>query len=433
MAAYRWAIDIADVNDESRRRYALDVARWSSWSLTDTSAIVSVLLPLPPSLTRRLFIEALDSNGFKSRVTVRVEFLKVTRERPTLVVLDTRFPLENLNASGNTIPVGNWPNAGEIDSFLVARGGVPWQGYPTGSMSTPGLFSGYDFDVYRTRSTALDKTVPLELLLRYKNVVWIADANVIQGSPVGGQYALRYMSAPGRQNVLVAYANGGGRVWVVGGGGAYAMSRDMFNTSNNDSHVFTYSSVTGELVPGRPMWDLAHWRSEFSASSTSNRAVTKVAPPPGRLGVPDYSGLPPSLTLRSPTTDPLPPARTPASFYQVQPTMFEYLTKPNVITESCFPWPGRPMASALDTVYLVRGVYPPDQDLPCMTVYRGNETGQVVFTGFDLWSWSRPQCRAIVDAVLRDIWHLTPTTEAPGIAVLDDTESADNGEPLIRR
>ena len=435
IVGYRWAIDIADVNDPRRRAGPWDVRHWSRWSLTETSATVTPLLPLPPSLSRRLFIEALDSSGFKSRVIVKVEFLTVRRDRQLLVVNDTRLQPEILEAGGIVRPVGNWPNLAELDSFLVAHGGFPYQGYPAGTLSAPGLFAGYDFDVYRTRSTSLDKTVPLDLLMRYKNVVWITDGNANLSAPSGGAYALRYMSSPGRQNTLAPYVGAGGRLWLLGGGAAFAMCKDLFDSPSNNVFTFVYSSATGELVPGRPMYDFVHWRSEIStwvAPMSSVRPARTAAT--GTMGL-NYSRLPATLTGRTPTTDPLPPLRTPASFYGAAiPVPYEYLSQPNSIVESCSPWPehGR-TASTLDTLYTVRPVFPPTHDMPCMTVYHGRDNGQVVFMGFDLWSWSRPQGRAVVDAVLTDLWHLTTTTEASGIATIDDVGKGEDDARLIRR
>jgi hypothetical protein len=436
IVAYRWAIDIADPADETPRLTPLDVRHWSRWSATGTSATVSPLLPFPPRLSRRLSIEVRDSNGLRSRVNVVVEFLTVRRTRPTLVVLDLRVQPEVGLGTGTVRPAGAWPNAAELDSFLVARGGVPWLGYPSGSLSSPGLFAGQDVDVFRTQSLSLlDRSVPLELLMRYRNVVWIVDPNVALGTPAlgafGGIHSLRYMSVPGRQNTLVPYVQGGGRLWVVGGGGAYAMSVDQFNRTQNDFYTFTYSSRLDELVPGRPMWDLARWRSEFSVFATSTRLVNRIAPTFTRQGMPDYSQLPATLQTRTAATDPLPPQRTANQFYLGIRTTFEYLTLPNVVTESCSPWPDSRAVSVLDSLYTVRGVYPGGVDLPCMTVYRGHDGGQVVFSGFDLWSWQRPQCRALVDGVLRDLWHLTPTTEAAGVAAVEDPATDDEG--LIRR
>jgi hypothetical protein len=48
----------------------------------------------------------------------------------------------------------------------------------------------------------------------------------------------------------------------------------------------------------------------------------------------------------------------------------------------------------------------------CMTYYHGVENPPVVFSGFDLWSFVRDDCQALVDFVLQDVWGL-PKGAAP--------------------
>ncbi len=430
IVGYRWAIDIADVTDETPRANPSDVRHWSTWSPTVTAATVSAKLPAPPAAARRLTVEALSSVGFKSRVSVNVAFVNAAGERPLLIVNDTRLQPEG-SSGGVVTPIGNWPNSAELDSFLVARGGVQVVGYPAGSLSLPGLFTGYDFDVFRTRDIhTVDRTVSLDLLMRYKNVVWITDANAALASPPGGAYSLPYMSSPGRQNTLVAYANAGGRLWFAGGGAALAMSKFLFNSAINDVQTFTYSSLIGELVPGRPMYDVAHWRSEFSDYVVAASSIVRLAP--AGEGAPDYSGLPITFSHRAPGADPIPPLRTATNFFpgQIRST-FEYLTRPNPIVEGLGTTPGHGSGgSVLDTLFTVRGVYPPGVDLPFVTVYRGSENGQVVFMGADLWSWSRPQMVQLIDVVLGNLWHL-PKTAAPPVA--ERHEGAGREEGILRR
>ncbi len=56
-----------------------------------------------------------------------------------------------------------------------------------------------------------------------------------------------------------------------------------------------------------------------------------------------------------------------------------------------------------------------------MTHYHGAECGSVVFTGFDLWTWARADCRQLVDAVLQGAWGLQrsaePATRTRGAAI----------------
>ena len=65
--------------------------------------------------------------------------------------------------------------------------------------------------------------------------------------------------------------------------------------------------------------------------------------------------------------------------------------------------------SLLDTLYTCRGLSPDfNVDYPCMTVYRGPGSGEVVFTGFDLWTWKRSQVVAMINAIVGDLWHQAP-------------------------
>jgi hypothetical protein len=76
IVAYRWAIDIEDILDETPRvDEATDLRHWSTWSPATVRARVSRLQPAPPSPTRRLYIEARDTNGLVSLVAVEIDFM----------------------------------------------------------------------------------------------------------------------------------------------------------------------------------------------------------------------------------------------------------------------------------------------------------------------------------------------------------------------
>ena len=70
--AYRWAVDIADPADQGPRRGPVDLRHWSAWEPAGTTATVTRRFPPPPSGSRRLYIEALDSIGFTSRVVIEL-------------------------------------------------------------------------------------------------------------------------------------------------------------------------------------------------------------------------------------------------------------------------------------------------------------------------------------------------------------------------
>ena len=67
------------------------------------------------------------------------------------------------------------------------------------------------------------------------------------------------------------------------------------------------------------------------------------------------------------------------------------------------------LQSALDTLYRVSGSGFPSTGYAAvaMTSYHGNENAQFIWSGFDIWSWQRSQCIALVDGVLQGAWGLS--------------------------
>jgi hypothetical protein len=377
--------------------------------------------------------------------------VRATLERPLLIVKDMRLPPEGrtpLTPGCFPQPIGDWPNMAEVDSFFFARGGVQWQCTSTLANSEAGIFSGYSYDVFHTsRIGILDKTVRLETLGKYKNIVWITDPGVTALNPSGGAYSLRYMNFPNRVNTLGAYMRQGGRVWLVGGGGAFATCKDMFNSQTNDAYAFTYSNrVLTELQPGRFMYDIMHWRSELQQFTVGNALIKRSVRAdsimsrggwtmPTFEGVrsnPNYYRLPLSMDAKTAGTDALPATRIGDSRSFYRPGTFyilEYLSQPNSILEDVDP--RRTVvqeAVTLDTLmktesglaqgyraYEVGGVIPGTTTprpgsvvgTPIMTYDHGLEFPAAVFSGFDIWTFQRGQCVQLVDFVLQEIFRLT--------------------------
>lgn len=67
--AWRWSLDNPDIFDETPRIDANDLAHWSAWSLTETSATVGPFDGAP----HYFYVMARDQVGFFSMVTVRVQ------------------------------------------------------------------------------------------------------------------------------------------------------------------------------------------------------------------------------------------------------------------------------------------------------------------------------------------------------------------------
>lgn len=396
MKSYRWAMDIERLDDETPRSGPNDVRHWSFPALSATLATVG---PFTSSDSSHIFfLEAEDNNGLKSLGIVSFTIVKPDFQNQLLFVDDTRFPADETVAGTDSVrsPFGTrWPTAAELDTFMFARGGVRWRYYPTGTLSPPGIFSGYHYDTIGT-ATLANPILPLSTLARYRHVVWYVDQAASFGIKPPG---LRLMSAAGQQQTLATYVGLGGKVWLMGGGGVFN-SLIGRNLSNNDTGGGTvFSAAAGELAPGTMMYDLAHWQSEIT-SLTTQSAIRSPRAVGGWPGAPDYSGLPPLLSRRAAATDPLWPFRNALQFYSTT-CEAEYLSKPNPTSEDLDPDPDVVrLGPGLDTLYATTG------GLPLMTLYHGQENAPFVFSGFPLWFFSRPQAMRLGDWVLQDLWHL---------------------------
>jgi hypothetical protein len=323
-------------------------------------------------------------------------------------------------------PTGTWPTAAELDTFLFARGGFPWKSYPEGTLSPPGIFNGYGYDTIGTRGVSLDGTVPLSFLGRYRHVVWYTDERSATytsapSHPISPITALRLISSPGRPLVLSTYVTQGGLVWLCGGGAALAT---LIAWNKTGTVPYEYTARDNEILPGRMMYDFAHWREgirmlpaeravRFGTTDFGGGGIDRPAGrgwpsnpiPPTPPAPPDYSLLPPLLSPKTTASDPLPPLRGSSNFY-INNYLAEYIFRPTFIREDYDDDPDRLAEySTLDTLYITQGGSA-NANSACMTYYHGREHQPFVFTGFSIWFWRRPQCVAIVDWVLQSVWGL---------------------------
>jgi hypothetical protein len=398
--SYRWRLG-GDVFDETpRENEQTDVSRWSTPSLLSQTTVVG---PFSGGEEHRFYVEATDNVGLRSLGIVRITVPGGVGafSKDLLIIKDTRFNADQA-APGGCVrpPIGTWPTAAELDTFLFARGGAPWKCYPQGTVSTPGLFAGYTFDTLGTGPGPIS----FSILGQYRHIVWLIDSRAaLQTGAGGGSQAmtsLRFMSRTGQMNLLSAYLKRGGRVWLAGGGAGYASTIGYAGVT-----APVFSAAAGELVPGRLMYDGTHWRSEFTVGSGQLLAILKS----GRAvsdwpGAPDYSALPVRLDAKTPSTDPFPPNRQgqSANVFYKSVLEFEYLSRPNAIVEAAGP----DTAAVLDTLYNVLSTSFPGNENTVMTLYHGAENGPVMFSGFDLWSYRRSQSGALVDFVLQHVWGL---------------------------
>ncbi|HET9328208.1 MAG TPA: hypothetical protein VFQ05_15685 [Candidatus Eisenbacteria bacterium] len=453
---YRWVLDLQDLTDETPRTDELkDWYHWSAYSLNTITACVGPF-DIEPSPDHLFFIEAEDNNGLRSLGIVRFTVVRATLDKPLLFVDDTRLSPDAKSPTTNTYepPRGTWPTSAELDTFFFARGGYPWRGYPgspdglpapTPTLSTPGIFNGYPFDPQDTLTTRgiLSGIVPLARLGRYKVVIWYTDDTgaTYTGSPLelfAPTTSLRFMSQPGQPSTISTYLKQGGKVWMFGGGAVYAT---MINWGRRNTPPNDWTNIDLELVPGRFMFDFAHWQSSVAIAPARQALINTPdwSPPEwgstysiGRnwsghgmdadLGMPNYGRLVNnprvSMSVLSPRTclsDPPPSQRFCNSFYLVSSYPAEYIGRvagqsspPNFIWEDMDQDPNVfREESTLDTLYAAIGGSMPAQ-LPVMTYYHGRQTPQMVFSGFPLWYFQRRQVIELVDFVMQEIFGFPP-------------------------
>jgi hypothetical protein len=338
-------------------------------------------------------------------------------DRPLAIINDTRLLIDQRSPSNTGCidqPLGRWPMAAELDTFLFARGGAPIKCYPAGSVSRPGIFGAYDFDTVGTRRFTPTTGVPLSLLVHYPHLVWLVDAvsALIDETSFGFNKpatALRAMSAAGRANTLASYIRLGGEAWLAGGG-CMTASLEPWNSGANDRPRLTFSSAASELVPGRLAYDFVHWRSQIQQGSGAvqiTQAFGRLSASPGV-----YASMPAQLQLKSAAAgDSMPAWRvSPGDFYLTF-TDVEGLTLPNPILEDQSTSPFvQDLESELDTLYVANGGGMSAS--PIMTVYHGRDNTRLIMSGFNLWSFRKSQLIQLVDAVLQGMWGMTPRAPA---------------------
>jgi hypothetical protein len=270
------------------------------------------------------------------------------------------------------------------------------------------------------------------MLANYRHVLWCTDETGASYASSPGDLStpiteLRRMNAPGQMNALAAYVQQGGKLWLCGGGAAFAA---MINWNRAGTPPNEYVASNFELVPGRFMYDFAHWRvgiqmvpaviaRKFGTTSYGvgtnrpGRGWPPAPPAPTPPAPPDYTLLPASLEPKNPATDPVPPLRLNDSFFYRGSYAAEYIHRPTSIIEDYNDDPDLVSEySTMDTLYITAGgtAVP---NAAVMTYYHGRDNQPLVFSGFNIWYWRRTQCIALVDWVLQSVWGLQRDTGAP--------------------
>jgi len=211
---------------------------------------------------------------------------------------------------------------------------------------------------------------------------------------------------------------------------------------NNSVNDLLFTAEDGELGPGRLLYDFGHLQSALSSGRAVGTPTRSAAARggwsgqgvDGQLSAPDYSRLPTTLRLRAPDTDPLPPTRlaSQSNLYYVQPVSYEAVVAPNRIVETFDgDAPGPRRSVALDTLMDVLSLRLGGAPAPSMLYYHGRDNAPFVFTGFDLWSWRREDCRALVDFVLGEVWGL-PKSAPNAAATSRPTGAAAHATAPVR-
>jgi len=470
MRRYRWVLDLQNLDDETERSSQSDWYHWSPWSLATTTATIGPFAGSDTGEVHNFYVEAEDVTGLVSLGWVQFSVFRPTFNKELLIVKDYRYgvdmyptPLDPTHPDSMRAPTGVWPDMAEADTFLFAVGGVRWKMTPNGTLSPKGIFreESWPFDTLGTRYGKENPTIPLSLLGSYKRAIWMTDAlgalnysDYNGGSPTNPIFqmtTLFYMCSPNRQNTLSTWVQQGGLLWACGGGFGSATNIPWNNTQNDQGgRIYTTIGARPDLTPGRFMYDLVHWRSEwrpfgapkiqFVRFDRPDPLATALYPYPQvywKGGVwtnpaGSYSSLPTSLRPKAPATDPIWPFRNPGDFYvnnarySSNPINFEYMHLENYITE-LFQSPTNPDStyelSTLDTLYLAYGnyanmfTYTNDGAAvnPVMTVYHGSENPMVVYTGHDIMSFNRSDLVSLVKFVLNQLWNM-PHVGSPAFA-----------------
>lgn len=412
--SYRWVLDAENLDDDRPRTN--EVTDTSHWSVATSEMKSCTLPPFDTARDHFLYVEASDGNGLRSLGIVHFTVAAAAFDRPLAICDDTRLLVDRRSPGAARCidaPLGRFPTAAELDTFLYARGGVPIQCYPAGSVSRRGLFRAYDFDTLNMRTLKSDPTPSLSMLARYRHILWLVNSSAASrtgpaADAATGVTSLAYMNASGHLNALAAYLKLGGEVWLAGGG---CMSAATFpwNDRTNDHPGLVFVGGA-DLKPGRFVYDAVHWRSELRPSSGPfqiRRNLGRLTYAPGV-----YATLPELLSPHSLAAgDSLPAWRSNNGDFYVTSFDVEAMDLSNPIVED-YGTPQVPdLRSTLDTLFTVSGgAYPAGS--PLMTVYHGKDNQRVIATGFDLWMYNRTQLQKVVDTVLQGIWGLSPQAPA---------------------
>lgn len=402
MAGYRWALDIADLSDETPRADENDLAHWSAWSLDETSATIGPFAGgVGEPEVHYLRVLGRDNLGFTTLFTVELRAVAYSGERPLLVIDDRYGPL--------AAPTGAFPTEVEEDTFHFAVGGVPDR--LVGGTSVPGAFAGFAYDTldYRTRynTPGQGAGIPLSVLSHYRAVAWFTD-NTSASAGVGNSTnppatAFRFVNTASNLNSLVAYLRQGGQAFLFGEGAVVAIAGGYWG-SNRTPPTIPYTA-TNVLRPGSFLYDFLRMRSSLTTTSLLPERLQGAIP-----YLPEFRG-PATPTDRSHDPRIGPGAERTAARWSGLPrlTMANWRGGPADPAQRSVPWCWNVAAPLhqpdLDTLYLFQAqtlnttAGASDGRPTGLHVYTPGQ-GQIVWLGFPLYYFEPAQARALVRTVL---------------------------------
>ncbi len=446
LAGYRWSVDIegGDVASEKPRVNDSDPHHWSSWSLTDQSAIVGPFTgSVDSTVNHFLYVEARDQVGFVSLFTLRLSVIVARFDKPLLVIDD----MYGTPGAGTLTP---YPTEAEQDTFHFAVGGVPNR--LSSGLSIPGAFADFAYDTldYRYFGRA---GIPLSTIGRYRVVAWYTDngsssgvSDFLFGSGKPSN-ALRYANVTGHLNTLAVYLKQGGKVFLFGDGVAPSIANGYWTRFG--TFVVPFIPYVADpafprayvLRPGCFLYDYIHLRSELNTAGTASVQFTRGEQLKGAIPyLPEFAG---TGTLTDRSHDPRigPSAERNVATWEGLPrfslrayrganadpnqrsvNLTWYISKPLALSEGT----GAARIPALDTLYLLQARnYTGDgttgsnssfsDGLPNAVYYHGSDNGPVVWFGFPMYFFEPEQARQAVKTVLTVLGVPTRSaTDPPG-------------------
>jgi hypothetical protein len=441
ITGYRWVLDPVDgdIFNETPRENEEQTYRWSSWSVSQTQAIVGPFFTQPgQDEFHRFYLEARDNVGAISIMIVEFKVVKPSFTKDLLVVDDYRGPPDGPTGQ----PGGVYPSEAILDTLLVAVGGMPYKARPAGTLSDPGVFAGYQVDTLDYRAQRL-AGVSLSTLGRYKAVAWYASTGDASRTgdfdALNPSGALRFVNTLGELNTLAVYLSQRGHVLLFGEGMIQSIANGYATRFGVLPAPFPYDRSGDRparndiLYSGNFLFDFMKLNADTEVRITNPQDLSKAG---------ELHGMTPYLPANRTPGAPWPPTgwtggRGPTDDPRVGPSSERNVPRwdglPTLTITTEFPnWPGGVPQSTPFAPFIARPLFhlepglPPDAEprLDTLYLYRANEYnlspvptnadgkpiwlhywgglhGEVSYVSAPIWYFERTQLQQVVERVLR--------------------------------